>query len=145
MIMNQYSDGCNVRRWLQIVGVAVLVFWAFTYRTPDGCAISYLLALKKPMRILALFFAVCIVNLLTTKMCGGSQILSGASSPTDFTDVIKLGNGCFVVMALGGMLLSMAEKRLMSSSAVLRVCFAVSLAAVLALVGAILHHCSQWK
>ena len=159
--MNQYSDGCNVRRWLQIVGVAVLVFWAFTYRTPDGgylkagwwgllgiigwtycsCAISYLLALKKPMRILALFFAVCIVNLLATKMCGGSQVLSGASSLTDFTDVLKLGNGCFVVMALGGMLLSIAEKRLMSSSAVLRVCFAVSLAAVLALVGAILHHC----
>ena len=47
----------------------------------------------------------------------------------------------WIMRAIPRMAVWMRRKRLMSSSAVLRVCFAVSLAAVLALVGAILHHC----
>lgn len=160
MIWNSYLEGCRVKIWLQAAGVAILAFLAFTYRTPSGgyfsagwwgilgiigwtycfCAVAYLLARKKPVRILLLWFALCVVNLLVTRMRGGGQIFPRHTLLTDFTGVLKLGTAAFAVMTTGGMLLSLAEKRFSSSSATVRVGGAVALAAVLAVAAAVLHH-----
>ena len=172
LIWNQYKEGCKVRRWLQALGVVVLVFLLFTYRTPHGgylkagwwgilgiigwtyclCAVIYLLARKRPLRILLVWVALCVLNILTTKMRGGGQILSGPSLLTDFAAVLKLGNGCYAIMTLGGMLLSLAENSLFfrldsSRSKVSAVVSAVLLASVLALAGTLLHRwwiVSKW-
>lgn len=67
---NQYGAENKVKKWLRALGVAILAFLAFTYRTPDGgymqarwwgilgiigwtycfCAVAYLLLRKKPLR-----------------------------------------------------------------------------------------------
>lgn len=172
LIWNQYKDGWKVRRWLQALGVMILAFLALTYRTPDGgylkagwwgilgiigwtycfCAVTYLLTRKKPMRVLAVWIALCVVNLLVTRMRGGGQILSGPNLLADLTGVLKLGNGCFAVMTTGGMLFSLAENSLSSSPASSAFCGpfggfrtgrvvpALLLAGILAVVGAVLHH-----
>ena len=163
LIWNQYKDGSKVKRGLQVCGVAVLAFLAFSYRTPDGgyfkagwwgilgilgwtycfCAVTYLLARKKPFRILFVWIALCVVNLLVTRMRGGAQLLPGQTFLTDLTGVLRLGNGCFAVMTTGGMLLSLAESRLASDnlkSNAYRIACAAGLAVVLAVAGAVLHH-----
>lgn len=163
MIWNQYGAGSKAKPWLQICGVAVLAFLALTYRTEGGgyfqarwwgilgiigwtycfCAVVYLLARRNPLHIFFVWVALCAVNLLVTNMRGGDQILQGSSLLTDLTGVLKLGNGCFAVMAVGGMLLSLAESRLASDnlkSNAYRIACAVGLAVVLAVAGAVLHH-----
>lgn len=160
MIWNNYRKDCRAKTWLQITGVAILTFLAFTYRTPSGgyfvagwwgilgiigwtycfCAVAYLLARKKPVRILVLWFVLCAVNLLVTRMRGGGLLLPGPSLLTDFTGVLKLGGAAYAVMTTGGMLLSLAEDRLSLRSASVQVGYAVSLAAALAAAAAVLHH-----
>lgn len=160
MIWNQYRECCRAKKWLQVAGVVILAFLAFTYRTPSGgyfkagwwgilgligwtycfCAVAYLLARKMPMRMIVLWVALCVVNLLVTKMRGGGQILQGQSLLTDFTGVLKIGNGAYAVMTVGGMLLSLAENRLASRSAAVRLGYAVSVAAVLTVAASVLHH-----
>ena len=162
MIWNHYQQGSKAKKWLQVVGVGILVFLASTYRTTDGgylqarwwgilgiigwtycfCAVVYLLARKKPMRIFIVWLALCVVNLLVTRMRGGGQILPGPSLLNDLAEVLEIGNGCFAVMTLGGMLFSLAENRLTPRSGDTgsrRLCYAVCLAVVLAVTGALLH------
>ena len=161
LIWNQYKDGSSVKKWMQILGVAALAFLALTYRTPDGgylkarwwgilgiigwtycfCAVMYLVVRKKPIRILAVWAALCVVNLLVTRMRGGVQILSGPNLLADMTGVLELGNGCFAVMATGGMLFSLAENRLSSRPGTLNIGLALCMATVLAAMAAVLH---QW-
>lgn len=160
MIWNQYKKDSKVKIWLQIVGVAILSFLAVTYRTPDGgflkaswwgilgilgwtycfCAVAYLLARKKPVCIAVLWGAICVMNLLTTKMRGGEQIIPGPSFLSDLAGALRLGNGCFAVMTLGGILLSLAENRLSDRSAAARLGGAAASAAVLAIAATVLHH-----
>lgn len=177
LIWNQYKDGSKVKRGLRVCGVAVLAFLAFSYRTPDGgyfkagwwgilgilgwtycfCAVTYLLARKKPFRILFVWIALCVVNLLVTRMRGGAQLLPGQTFLTDLTGVLRLGNGCFAVMTTGGMLLSLAENRLFAKpdlccfrtlkgeaiperKGVMTITSAFLLAAVLAIAAAVLHN-----
>ena len=161
LVWNQYGAENKAKKWLRALGVAILAFLAFTYRTPDGgymqarwwgilgiigwtycfCAVSYLLLRnKKPFCVVFLWVALCVLNLLVTRMRGGEQILPGSTMLTDLTGVLKLGNGCFAVMAVGGMLLSLAENRLASTSGGSRIGYAVGLSVVLAVAGAVLHH-----
>ena len=160
LVWNQYGAENKVKKWLRALGVAILAFLAFTYRTPDGgymqarwwgilgiigwtycfCAVAYLLLRKKPLRMVFVWAALCMLNLLVTRMRGGEQILPGATMLSDLAGVLKLGNGCFAVMAVGGMLLSLAENRLDSISAGLRAGYAACLAITLAVAGVALHH-----
>lgn len=160
LVWNQYGAENKVKKWLRALGVAILAFLAFTYRTPDGgymqarwwgilgiigwtycfCAVAYLLLRKKPLRMVFVWAALCMLNLLVTRMRGGEQILPGATMLSDLAGVLKLGNGCFAVMAVGGMLLSLAENRLDSISAGLRAGYAACLAVTLAVAGVALHH-----
>ena len=94
------------------------------------------------MRIFIVWLALCVVNLMVTRMRGGGQILPGPSVLNDLAEVLEIGNGCFAVMTLGGMLFSLAENRLTSRSGDTgsrRLCYAVCLAVALAVTGALLH------
>ena len=160
LIWNQYKPECKIKKWLLIAGVAILTFLAFTYRTPDGgymharwwgilgvigwsycfCAVTYMLARKKPLRIFFLWLVLCAANLLLTRMRGGAQILSGQSLLADLTGVLKLGNCSFAVMAMGGMLIALAENRISSRTVAVRIAVALSLATLSAVAALILHN-----
>ena len=160
MIWNQYKKDSKIKKWLQMVGVATQSFLAITYRTHDGgflkaswwgilgiigwtycfCATAYLLARKKPVYLAVLWGIVCVVNLLTTKMRGGGQPIPGPSFLSDLAGALRLGNGCFAVMTLGGILLSLAENRLSGRFGSVRLALAGASASVLAVVATVLHH-----
>ena len=102
-----------------------------------GCVSA---ASQEAAALVFVWAALCMLNLLVTRMRGGEQILPGATMLSDLAGVLKLGNGCFAVMAVGGMLLSLAENRLDSISAGLRAGYAACLAVTLAVAGVALHH-----
>lgn len=159
LVWNTYSEGMKAKKWLQGLGVALLAFLALTYRTPEGryfsaqwwgilgligwaycfSAVAYLLARKKPGRIVAVWLCLCAVNLLLTRMRDGSQIIHGRSLLSDFTGVLHIGNASNAVMAVGGMLLSLAENRFSSRNASFRAAGAFVLAALLAAGAAVTH------
>ena len=153
LIWNCYRKESKLKKWLQIAGVAILAFLAFTYRTPEGgyiqglwwgilgiigwtycfCATAYLLARKKPIYLLLTWAILCVINLLVTKMHGGQQLIPGPSLLNDMMSALNIGNGSFTVMALGGVLFSLAESRQANCL------YALGLAASLAIVATILH------
>ena len=160
LIWNQYKKGSKLKTWLQIIGVTILVFLAFTYRTPKGgcmsarwwgilgiigwtycfCATAYLLLRKQSKHLLLIWFALCVINLLLTRMRGGFQIIPRQSLLNDLMQALELGGGSFAVMAMGGMLFSLAENRLFGRSASVRAGYATAAAALLAIAATVLHH-----
>lgn len=161
LIWNQYGREFKWKKPLQICGVAVLTFLAFTFRTPEGgylsaqwwgilgiigwtycfVAVTYLLARKKPSRVVLVWIGLCVLNLLMTRMRDGSQIISGPSFISDMAAALKLVNAPYAVMAVGGMLLSLAENHLASKAWPGRklVSAAFGAAAVLAIVAVVFH------
>lgn len=157
LVWNAYGKDFKWRGWLQACGVAILVFLAFTVRTADGgyfhsqwwgilgligwsyCfnAVTYLLVRKKPMRIAVVWLSLCMLNLLVTRMHGGTQILEGRSLLTDLTGALRLGNGAFALMATGGMLFSVLENRFSTIS--WSRAHAFFAAALLAIAATVLH------
>ena len=162
LVWNSYPKGFRWKRPLQALGLAILAFLAFTYRTPEGgylsaqwwgilgiigwtycfVAVTYLLVRKKPMRVLLVWIALCVINLLVSRMRGGAQLIPGATFLSDMTGALKLGNCSFAVMATGGMLMSLLENRVAVSGASGKKAFvsAVVLSAVLAGAAAVLHN-----
>lgn len=136
LLWNQYGREFKWKRPLQICGVAVLAFLAFTFRTPEGryfsaqwwgilgiigwtycfVAVTYLLTRKKPSRVVLVWIGLCVLNLLMTRMRDGSQIIPGPSFISDMAGALKLVNAPYAVMAVGGMLLSLAENHLASKA-----------------------------
>ena len=160
LVWNNYREGVKAKSWLQALGVVVLAFLAFTYRTHSGgffsarwwgilgiigwsylfCAVTYLLARKRPARLLLVWFVLCVVNMLTVRMRGGAQLLPGQSFLTDMTRALNIGNASFVIMAAGGMAFSVAENCFSSLKGSFRVGCGFALAAALAVAAAISHH-----
>lgn len=87
MIWNVYPVGMKAKKWLKVSGVMILAFLALTYRTPEGgyfssrwwgilgiigwtycfCAVTYLLARKKPARIFFIWLGlIAVYTLLST-------------------------------------------------------------------------------
>ena len=159
LVWNCYGKDFKGKKWLQVLGVAILAFLAATVRTSKGgyfnsqwwgilgligwayCfnAVTYLLVRKKPMRVAAVWISLCAVNLLVTRMHGGGQILEGRSILTDLTGVLRLGNGSFTVMATGGMLFSLLENRLASTDGSRKALYAVFCAALFTAAATVLH------
>lgn len=161
LIWNQYGREFKWKKPLQICGVAVLAFLAFTFRTPGGgyfsaqwwgilgiigwtycfVAVTYLLARKKPSRVVLVWIGLCVLNLLMTGMRDGSQIIPGPSFISDMAGALKLVNAPYAVMAVGGMLLSLAENHLASKAWPGRklLSAAFGAAAVLAIVAVVFH------
>ncbi len=132
MIWNVYPAGMKAKKWLQVSGVMILAFLALTYRTPEGgyfssrwwgilgiigwtycfCAVTYLLARKKPARIFFIWLGLIAVNMLLTVQRGGGRIIDGPSLIGDVAKALQLLNGAYAIMATGGMLLSLAERKM---------------------------------
>ena len=162
LVWNSYPKDFRWKKPLQALGLAILAFLAFTYRTPEGgylsaqwwgilgiigwtycfVAVTYLLVRKKPMRVLLVWIALCVINLLVNRMRGGGQLIPGGTFLSDMTGALKLGNCSFAVMATGGMLMSLLENRVTTSGMGGKKAFvsAIVLSAVLAGAAAVLHN-----
>ena len=159
LLWNAYPAGMKYRRLLQVAGAAILIFLAVTFRTPEGgflrsrwwgilgligwaycfCGVMYMLARKRPSSVFLVWLALIVVNMLLTATRGGSRIVAGPSFIGDMADALHVGNGSSAIMAVGGMLVSLAEKTLSSrKGTVLAACSGV--VAVLLVVSAAVSH-----
>ena len=161
LIWNQYGKEFKLKKPLQLCGLAILAFLAFTFRTPEGgylsaqwwgilgiigwtycfAAVTYLLTRKRPSRVVWVWIGLCVLNLLMTRMRGGDQLMPRASFIYDMADALKLVNAPYAIMAVGGMLLSLAENRLASKAypGWKSLLAAFGAAAVLAIAATVLH------
>lgn len=160
LIWNAYPSGMKIKKWLQALGVAILAFLALTFRTPEGgffkaqwwgilgligwtycfCAFTYVLLREKPVRIFYVWLVLIILNMLLTGMRDNVRLIEGPSFISDITGVLHLGNAAWAIMATGGMLLSLAERRLSDRPARSRLGYAFATAALLAVAAAISHN-----
>lgn len=160
MVWNHYPSDFKAQKWLKALGIAILLFLAFTFRTPAGgyfkagwwgilgligwaycfTAVTYLLTRKKPVRIVFIWLALCLVNILITPMREGGTILPNHTFLSDMTGALHIGNGYGAIMAAGGMLMSLAERRCSQWRGPVRCGYAAALAALLTLAATILHH-----
>ena len=161
LIWNQYGKEFKLKKPLQLCGLAILAFLAFTFRTPEGgylsaqwwgilgiigwtycfAAVTYLLTRKRPSRVVWVWIGLCVLNLLMTRMRGGDQLMPRTSFIHDMADALKLVNAPYAIMAVGGMLLSLAENRQASKAYPGRKSLldAFGAAAVLAVAATVLH------
>lgn len=159
LIWNVYPEGMRARKWLQASGIAVLVFLALTFRTPDGgyfkagwwgilgligwaycfCATAYLLARRKPARLIAVWACLIGVNMVLTDLRNGGSIIDGHTFIGDMAGVLRIGNASSAIMAMGGVLLSLAERKVCGKSGKVRICLAFGTAAALAAAAAVTH------
>ena len=160
LIWNAYPAGAKHKKWLQASGIAILLFLAFTFRNPRGgyftagwwgilgligwaycfCAVAYLLARKKPQYLIIIWIALMLVNMLHTGMRDGGNLLEGRTFISDMAGVLRLGNGSGTIMATGGMLLSLAERRLYGRTAPVRIACALAASVLLAAIAAVAHN-----
>ncbi len=160
LIWNTYPEGMRAKKWLQASGVAILAFLAFTFRTPDGgyfsagwwgilgligwaycfCAVAYLLARRKPAILVVLWMMLLIINMLQTGMREGGSIIDGHTFIGDMAGALRLGNASSAIMAMGGVLLSLAEKKFSDRKGTTRICYAFAASVILALAAFVSHH-----
>lgn len=161
LVWNAYGQGAlKMKKWLQVLGTAILAFLAFTYRNPEGgyfsakwwgilgligwaycfTAVTYLLLRKKPGRIAVVWLVLCVVNMLLTRTRDGVSLILGPSLVSDIANALKIGSAPNVIMAVGGMLLSLSESRFSSYKPSFRIGGAIALSAILALLAAVAHH-----
>lgn len=160
LIWNTWPKGMRAKPWLQALGIAILVFLAFTFRTPSGdffsagwwgilgligwayvfSAVTYLLCRGHIYRIAIVWAAIAILNMLTTGMRDGSAIIHGRNFIGDFAGILHLGNGSNTIMAVGGMLLSIMENKIADQKASRRIVYAAVAAIFLAVAGAVTNH-----
>ncbi|MBR6054881.1 MAG: DUF5009 domain-containing protein [Bacteroidales bacterium] len=154
LVWNQYKDDFKPAKWLRAAGAVLLVVLAVVYRTPDGayfeglwwgilgqigwaylfCALAYLLCRNRQWTLFPIWLLLCLVNLSVVPMRGGS-VLIGDNFPADFAGALHLGDGHIGIMALGGMMLTLAERRLKTT----KIGIGLAAAAVLAVLGLAVH------
>lgn len=155
LVWNQYKPTFKPAKWLKLAGVVLLVGLAIYYRTPDGdyfeglwwgilgqigwaylfCALAYLLCRGREWPLYLVWVALCLVNLSVVRMRGG-DILIGDNVVADVTQALHLGNGSIGIMALGGLLLTLTERKLKTA----KVGIGLAAAAVLTVLGMAVHH-----
>ena len=154
LVWNNYAKEFKARGWLQGAGAVILLTLAITFRGADGglfqagwwgilgqigwmylfTACAYLLCREKPWILGLVWLMLCLVNLSVAPMRDGSQWL-GTNLLADFSEALHLGNGHSALMALGGALTVLAERRLKSAKAGI----GLAAAAVLAISGVAAH------
>ena len=154
LVWNVYPKESKKAKWLQLTGALLLTVLAINYRTTDGqlfetgwwgilgqigwayllCAVAYLLARPRiwPLALCWLFF--CITNLVGAPMRDGETLI-GPNALLDLSNALNQGNGHITVMALGGLLTSLCERKLTVHKA--GIGFAA--AAVLGILGLTVH------
>lgn len=154
LVWNVYPKDFSAAKWLKLAGAAILAVLAVTYRTPEGglftaswwgilgqigwmylfCATAYLLSNGRDLIPAALWAALCIINLSVAPMRDGSQLV-GPNFAADLPAALNLGNGHSAILALGGLLTVLAERRLKRN----RVAAGLGAAAILALLAFATH------
>ena len=154
LVWNQYKPEFKPAKWLRAAGMVLLAGLAITYRTPDGdyfealwwgilgqigwaylfCAVAYLLCRRRSWPLVLFWVLLCLVNLSVTPMRGGEQLL-GDNFLADLAQAVHLGNGHIGIMALGGLLTTLAARHI--KTAPTGIGFAA--AAVLAVLGLAAH------
>ncbi len=102
------------------------------------CAGAYLLCENRRWILPIVWAALCLVNLSVTPMRDGGQLL-GTNIAADFVAALNLGNAHSAILALGGMLLILAERATAAWRRPLAVSTALCAAALSALTGALVH------
>lgn len=164
LVWNQYKPDFRPAKWLKGAGAVLLVVLAAAYRTPDGayfeglwwgilgqigwaymfCALAYLLCRNRQWPLALVWLLLCLVNLSVVPMRGGESLI-GDNFPADVAAALHLGDGHIGIMALGGMLLTLGERRLAKGlpsrdlSSASRAGIGFAAAAVLALLGLAAH------
>lgn len=159
LIWNAYPGGFKYKRWLQLAGVAVLVFLAVTFRTPEGgffragwwgilgligwayifCSTVYLLLRRKPLYLFIVWGVLLAVNMCVTRLRTGGYLTGGPTFINDMAAALNLGNGSSAIMAMGGMLVSLAEQYALKLKGSRRVLAALSVSVLLFLAAALSH------
>ncbi|MBQ7254561.1 MAG: DUF5009 domain-containing protein [Bacteroidales bacterium] len=154
MVWNNYPEGFRYKRPLRILGIAILAGLAIAFRSPeDGLfraswwgilgqigwmylfsAIAYILCRGRWWPLAILWMVFCLVNISVAPMRDGGELLGG-NYLADFSDALHLGNGHSIIMALGGMICTLAGQKLKKRP--LAAGFAAAL--VLALLAALTH------
>lgn len=159
LIWNAYPKDFKFRRWLQLLGVVMLGFLAVTFRTPEGgffragwwgilgligwayffCSTAYILLRKKPSALLLLWCALVLLNMFLTRLRGGGLLIGGPTFINDMAAALNLGNGSSAIMAMTGILVSIAEKLIDHLKGTARVTIAI-IASILLFVSASAAH-----
>ena len=154
LVWNQYKPEWKAARWLRVAGMALLLGLAICFRTPEGkwfeglwwgilgqigwaylfCALAYLLCRNRRWPLALVWLLLCLVNLMAMPMRGGERLVPH-NFLTDLVDALNLGSGSTAIMALGGLLTTLADRRLK----VARAGVGFSAAAVLLVLGLAVH------
>lgn len=154
LVWNQYKPEWRAAKWLRVAGMILLVGLAVYYRTPDGewfeglwwgilgqigwaylfCALAYFLCRKRLWPLALVWLLLCLGNLSVVPMRSGEPLL-GDNFPADLVSALHLGNGSIGIMALGGVLTTLADRRLK----VARAGIGFAAAAVLVVLGLAVH------
>lgn len=154
LVWNQYKPDWKAARWLRVAGMALLLGLAICFRTPEGkwfeglwwgilgqigwaylfCALAYLLCRNRRWPLALVWLLLCLVNLMAMPMRGGERLVPH-NFLTDLVDALNLGSGSTAIMALGGLLTTLADRRLK----VARAGVGFSAAAVLLVLGLAVH------
>ena len=160
LIWNAYPKNFRPEGWLQLTGVSLLIFLAITFRTPEGgffragwwgilgligwaylfCSTAYILLRRRPIYLLLLWAAILLLNMLVTRLRGGESLIGGPSFVGDMAAALNIGNGSSVIMAMTGILLSLAEKYTGHLKSAYRIFMAAALAVLLAGAAALSHN-----
>ena len=154
LVWNQYPKDWKPARWLKLLGGVLLLVLALVYRTPDGahfeglwwgilgqigwayllCSIAYLLARPRvwPLFLCWLFFST--TCLLGSEMRDGDLPIRG-NFLVEMAHALNQGNGHITVMALGGLLTTLCERKLTHA----KWGIGLAAAAILAVLGMLTH------
>ena len=154
LVWNMYPKDWKPARWLQMAGCVLLLVLAATYRTADGglfrtgwwgilgqigwayllCSATYLLARPRvwPLALCWLFFAT--TCLMGSEMRSG-ELPVGDNFLVEMAHALNQGNGHITVMALGGLLTTLCERRLTHA----KWGIGLAAAAVLGILGTLAH------
>ncbi len=154
LVWNSYKAGFKPARWLKALGVAILAALVVFYRTEDGslmrtgwwgilgqigwaylfASLAYMLCSRREWVLWALWAGFCLINISAVPMRSG-EVLAGHNVLWDFSEALHLENAHIIIMALGGVLTSLTERRLKRN----RVLAGFGAAAVLAVLGFAAH------
>ena len=154
LVWNQYKADFKPAKWLRGTGMVLLIVLAVTYRSTAGdyfqalwwgilgqigwaylfCAVAYLLCRERPWPLALFWLLLCLVNLSVTPM-RGREMLIGHNFLADLSQAVHLGNGHIGIMALGGMLTTLAGRRIKTAPTGI----GLAAAAVLAVLGLAAH------
>jgi hypothetical protein len=150
LVWGVYSEDFEYKKLCRITGAILLAALAVTFRTESGelfragwwgilgqigwmylfAASVYLLCREKPWMIIAVWITLCLVNLSVAPMKNGNELVGG-NFLYDFTEALHLGNGHSAIMALGGVITVIYEKKIGKD----KVLKGLGIAALLALAG----------